>query len=122
MLFERCLARERRTVDALQHRVALVAAPVGAGHAGELDGRELAGAGDVRPLAEVDPLASRFAVAVERQLFTLGGSLDDLDLVGLAHLREQLERALRSTTSRRNGEFFLMISSIFSRSSPGLLR
>ena len=44
VLVERCLRRERRAVDALEHRVALVAAPVRAGHAGELDGRELAGA------------------------------------------------------------------------------
>ena len=66
VLDERFFRGERGAVDALEHRVALVAAPVRAGHAGQLDGRELAGAGHVRPFAEVDPLVARLAVPVER--------------------------------------------------------
>jgi hypothetical protein len=70
---------ERRAVDALEHGVALVAAPVRAGHARELDGLEVAGVGHVRALAEVDPLFAFVAVEVERDLFARGDALDDLD-------------------------------------------
>ena len=38
MLFERRAVGERGSVDALQHRIALVAAPVGAGNVRQLDG------------------------------------------------------------------------------------
>ena len=53
------LAREGGAVDAGEHRVLLVAAPVGAGEAGELEGAaaELVGARQVRAAAEVDELA-----------------------------------------------------------------
>ena len=53
------LGGEGGAVDAREHRVLLVAAPVGAGEAGELEGAlaELAGAGQVRAAAEVGELA-----------------------------------------------------------------
>ena len=88
MLLERLRRRERRPVDALEHRVALVAAPVRAGHVRELHGLEEARGGHVRPLADVDPLVGRRAVLVEADLLVRRDRVDDLDLVGLAHRRE----------------------------------
>ena len=44
-------------VDALEHLVARIAAPVGAGHLHQLEGLELAGGRHVRTAAQVEPLA-----------------------------------------------------------------
>ena len=74
---------ERGAVDALQHLVALVAAPVRAGDAGELEGLQAAGRRHVRPAAEVGEIA----LGIERHL-PLGDALDDLDLVVLADAAE----------------------------------
>src|SRR5450759_2896509 len=41
-------------VDALEHRALLGAAPICPGHGHELEGAYLAGAGDVRALAQID--------------------------------------------------------------------
>ncbi len=75
------LAREGGAVDAREHRVLLVAAPVGAGQAGELEGAaaELVGAGQVRAAAEVGELALR----VDADGLLVGQVLDELDLEGL---------------------------------------
>ena len=86
--FEGFLRGERRAVDALEHRVALVAAPVRARHADELDGADRRGGGHVRTLADVDPRRA-FARVVERDLLALRDGVDDLRLVRLAHLREE---------------------------------
>src|SRR5205823_1432909 len=51
------LVRPRGAVDALEHGVVLVAAPVRAGHGGQLERAEAAGGGDVRSAAEIEPLA-----------------------------------------------------------------
>ena len=53
------LGRPGGAVDAREHRVVLVAAPVGAGQRGELEGAlaDLGGRGHVRPAAEVGELA-----------------------------------------------------------------
>ena len=50
---ELLLVRVRDAVDALQHRVVLVPAPVGPGHGEQLDRADPPGAREVRPAAEV---------------------------------------------------------------------
>ena len=84
------LLRPRGAVDPLQHLVARVAAPVGAGDLHQLEHLELAGRGHVRAAAEVDELAFR----VQRD--RLGGRdrRDDLRLVVLAHVLEELDRVV----------------------------
>jgi len=61
------LVEERRSVDALQLRIAVVAAPVRPRDVEQLDDTDLARRRGVRPEAEVDPVA----VAVERQRLRL---------------------------------------------------
>ena len=80
------LAEERRPVDARQLRVLLVAAPVGAGERGELEGLDRRGGLQVRAAAEVGEVA----LGVERDR-ALGG-VDELDLVLLALGREPRPR------------------------------
>ena len=58
VLGERRGCLPRRAVDALQHRAVLVAAPVGAGDAHQLERAEPGGARDVGTTAEVDELGS----------------------------------------------------------------
>ena len=72
-------AGEGGAVDALQHLVALVAAPVGAGHAEQLVVADLSRAQHVGPAAEVDEVA----VAVEGEGLTVLEIVEDLQLVGL---------------------------------------
>ncbi len=71
MRIELLLAEPAGTVDAGEHRVLLIAAPVCAGDAGELEsgGVELAGGGQVRPAAHVVPVASR---VIDRELLAGG--------------------------------------------------
>src|SRR5690606_2594364 len=78
---------DRRAVDALEHRVALVAAPIGARAVRELEGLEEARARHVRAFAEIDPLP----VLVEADLLVLE-PLEVLELVGLAELLEDAAR------------------------------
>ena len=85
------LGRERGAVDAGQHLALRVAAPVGAGHAGQLERLRAARAGRVRAAAEVEELA----VAVEADGLDALVShqvLDQLDLVGLILLEVALDR------------------------------
>ena len=82
------LRGERRAVHALQLRVALVAAPVGARERQHLERLDVAGALDVRAAAQVDEVA----VLEERDRLALGDRLDDLDLVLLAARVEELQR------------------------------
>ena len=82
-----------RAVDALQHRVLLVAAPVGPGHAEKAEGvgHDLAGVLDVGPAAEV--LERVMLVGADDRLFghlvavfvdlSLVESVDEFQLVGL---------------------------------------
>src|SRR5690606_30954964 len=56
---ELVLLEERRGVDALQHLPALVAAPIGAGRAQQLEVLEVRGVRDVRAAAEVRERAIR---------------------------------------------------------------
>ena len=98
------LRRERGPVHALELRVALVAAPVGARERQHLERLDVAGALDVRAAAEVDEVA----VLEVRDLLAFRDRLDDLDLVLLAARREPLaaprraaRRAARTAGSRR---------------------
>ena len=70
------LVLEGGAVDALELRVFLVAFVIGAGHVGELERADVAGAHDVRAGAEIDEIA----VAIERDLLALGNVLDDIEL------------------------------------------
>ena len=80
----------RGAVDPLQHLVARIAAPVGAGHLGQLEGGELAGRGHVRAAAQVDPVA----LAVEGDRLPGRNAGDDLGLVVLADALEVLDRRI----------------------------
>jgi hypothetical protein len=64
---------ERRAVDALQLRILLVAEPVSAGEADDLEGFDAAGRGHMRAAAEVDEVA----VAIEADLGAGRGELGD---------------------------------------------
>src|SRR5450830_461910 len=79
------LGGEGRAVHAGEHGLVLVAAPVGAGQAGELEGAvaQPAGAGQVRPAAEVDEVA----LGVDADGLLAGEVLDELDLERLVRAR-----------------------------------
>src|ERR1043165_8520367 len=63
---ELLLVEPRRPVDPAEHRVLGVAAPIGARHSRQLERLriELAGRGEVRAAAEVDPRAVAFTGAI----------------------------------------------------------
>jgi len=69
-----------RAVDALQHRIVLVAAPVCAGHAHQLDRADLARALGVTAAAQIGEIADR----VQCHGFALRDRLGQFDLVGVA--------------------------------------
>ena len=83
------LARPRGAVDPLEHLVAGVAAPVRARDAHQLERlAELAGRGEVRTPAQIDPLA----LAVHRDGLVARDVRDDLRLVLLAPVAEEPDR------------------------------
>ena len=86
VLVEVLLAEERRAVDAGELRVRRVAAPVGTGERGELEGLDRRRGLQVRAAAEIGEVALR--VQRDRAL----GGVDELDLVLLAFGREPLAR------------------------------
>src|SRR5499425_378129 len=99
VLLQLVLAEPRRAVDALEHRVLLVATPVGGGRREELEVLDLARGGDVRPAAEIDEVP----LLVQGD----GGRIDaadDLHLERLAALLEEadglLARQLRALEGR----------------------
>ena len=100
-----------RAVDARQHRVVAVAAPIGAGHLHQLEGvADLAGRGHVRAAAEVEPVALR----VDLEILVFGNGVDQLDLVALALVAKHFLGAVaRSQTSLVKGRLRAMISRIF---------
>ena len=76
-----------RTVDARQHRVVGIAAPIGSGHLHQLEGvADLAGRGHVRAAAQIEPVA----LMVDLQVLVFRNGIDQLDLVGLALVAEHL--------------------------------
>src|SRR5947208_5508189 len=87
MLFKLIFRRPDGAIDALEHRVLFVAAPVSAGDRSKLEVFALAGAADMRPGAEVCELAD----AVDRN--RLGrDAIDQLKLEILVVLAEEIER------------------------------
>ena len=99
------LVEERRAVDPLELRIAVVSTPVGAGHVEQLDDADPARRRSVRPEAEVHPVAVR----VERQrLRALAEDvLDDLLLERLAQLVEELQRLLSRDLLAHEGKVSL---------------
>ena len=89
VLLELLLGGPRGAVDPLEHRVPLVAAPVGARGREELEVLHVARGRDVGPAAEVDEVA----LPVERHPRGVE-ALEDLDLVGLAAFAEEGDRLL----------------------------
>ena len=87
VLVELVFGGKRRAVHAREHLVVLVGLPVGAGHAGELEGLERLGVGDVRADAHVDVLA----LLEEGDARVLVEVADVLDLVLLAALLHELD-------------------------------
>ena len=90
VLVEGLLRRKRGAVDALKHRVAFVPAPVCPCDGRELHGRKKLRRRHVGTGTKVEPLFARLAVTVEADALTFGNALKNLELVGLAELREDL--------------------------------
>ncbi|MCY1534509.1 hypothetical protein D9M68_698850 [compost metagenome] len=84
MLLQFVLGGPGRAVNALQHLVAVVAAPVGAGHLHEFEVLELACAGHVGAAAQI----FECAFAVERHIFVARDAGNDFGLVVLPHALE----------------------------------
>ena len=85
MSVELLLLGEGGAVDAGQHRVLGIAAPVGARHLLQLEGvADLAGRGHVRAAAEIEPVA----LAVDLQVLAGRDGVDQLDLEVLALVLE----------------------------------
>ena len=86
------LVAEGNAVDALQHLVVAVAAPIRARNAGQLKAilRDLSGMGEVRPPAEVLPIA----VPVHAQRLIAGNAVDEFDFVRLVVVFVVLDGAI----------------------------
>ena len=75
------LLGEGRGVDALEHGVIGIAAPIGARHLHQLEGvADFPGRGHVRAAAEVEPVA----LLVDRDFLVGGNGVDQFDFEGLA--------------------------------------
>ena len=82
---ELLLLGEGGAVDAGEHRVVGIAAPIGAGHLHQLEGvADLAGRGHVRAAAEIEPVA----LLVDLDLLVCRNGVDQLDLEILALVAE----------------------------------
>ena len=98
-------------VDALELLALGVAAPVGAGQPHQLERRaDLAGRGQMRPAAKVEPLA----LAVDLYIVAFRDRVDKLDLEALALVREELARLARGQTSLVKGLSAATMARIFS--------
>src|SRR3977135_2841702 len=81
------LAGPRRSVDALEHGLGRIPAPIGAGDLQELEAlAHLPRRGHMRPAAEIEPLPLR----VDSDLVPFGDGVDQLELEGFALLLEKL--------------------------------
>ena len=103
IIFEIFVVRPGRAVDALQHLVARIAAPVGAGHLHELEYFELAGGRHMRPATQVDPLA----LAIQADGLVRGNAGDDLGLVVLAEVLEKAHRFVARHLAAQHREIAL---------------
>ena len=84
---ELLLLGERRAVDAGEHRIVAVAAPIGARDLHQLEGiADLADAGHVRAAAEVEPVA----LMIDLDRLVAWNGIDQLDLEHLALVAEYL--------------------------------
>ncbi len=90
-------------VDALQHLVALVAAPVRAGDVSELERPQAAGRRDVRAAAEIEPLP----LAIDRQGLVAGDVANDLHLERLAGAVEDPDGLVARPLLAADGEVAL---------------
>ena len=84
VVVELLAARPGGAVDALQHRVAAVAPPVGAGDLEQLERADPPGRGPVRAAAQIEP----GTLMVERDRLARGDVVEQLELVLLALRRE----------------------------------
>ena len=81
------LLRKRRAVDARQHRIVAVAAPIGARDLHQLERiADLAGRSHMRAAAEIEPVA----LEVDLDRLVAGNGVDQFDLEGLALVAEHL--------------------------------
>src|SRR6202171_4114584 len=90
ILVELLLVGPGGAVNALQHLVVRIAAPVSPRDLGELEGPELARRGHMRAAAQVDPVA----LPVEADFLLLRNAGDDLGLVDLTQSPEELHRLI----------------------------
>ncbi len=87
ILVQLLLRRPGRAIDAREHRVVGVAAPVSARDLHQLESvADLAGRGHVRTAAKIEPVA----LVVDLQILTLGDRIDQLELVALALVGKHL--------------------------------
>ncbi len=82
VLLELLFVGPGRAVNALQHFVARVPAPVGTRHLGQFEGLQLASAGHMRAAAQISP----GALGVQRNFFACRQAFDNLYLVVFAHV------------------------------------
>ena len=90
-------------VDAAEHLVVVVTAPVGAGHLHQLERAQPVGARHVRAAAQVGELALR----VQRQVFAGRDRFDDLGLVVLADALEEGHGLVARLHAARHRQRFL---------------
>ncbi len=94
------LLRPGGAVDALEHLVLRVAAPIGACDLHQLEYLQLARRRHVRPAAEVDEIP----LAIERHVLAFGNRRDDLGLVLLSDRQEELDRLVARPHFARNAD------------------
>ena len=97
---ELLLRAEGGAIDALEHRVLLVASPVRTRDLHQLERADLARPSDVRAAAEIHEIA----VAIDGDHAPLGELVDQLELIGLAC--KELARPLASDLLAREREVF----------------
>ena len=90
---------ERRAVDAGEHLVLLVAAPICARERGQLEALHLARGREVRTCAQIGEIA----LGVETYLIPLGNVGKQLELVVLLHLFEELFGILAAHSAAHDG-------------------
>src|SRR5262245_70181 len=102
--------RERGAIDPLEHRVALIAAPVGASRVEQFDGSDMARRGQVRATAEIDKIPLR----IGRNGLSVGKTFNQLYLIVLASSFEKLNGLSLIELSPRNRKFaFCNLASAF---------
>ena len=88
--FDIFLRRPGGAVDALQHFVFGIAAPIGAGDLGQLEGTNTPGGRQMWPAAEIDEVS----LTVEADILISRNAGDDFCLIMLARLFKMFDRAI----------------------------